>query len=167
MCSLLGGNRLFQQHLDLRPDVLILILEEILGPGVLSADDAVSIDEKHFRNISGLAGRPLRIFLNFLARREPHWKIHTVISNEVRNQGCRVGIVCRGENLQALRSVFLLNAAQNLSGVLAVRSSSVHEGKHHYLPRVLAQQHLAAIDHADRELAGGAWNLLGRSNQSE
>jgi len=48
-----------------------------------------------------------------------------------------------------------------------VRSSSVHEGKYHHLACVMAQQHLAAIIHANRELAGGAWYLLAESQKCQ
>ena len=61
-----------------------------------------------------------------------------------------------------MRPEIFLNAAQNLSGVLAVRSSGEHERQQHHLTRIVAEQDLAAVVHADDELARGARHLLSK-----
>jgi len=65
----------------------------------LSQDDAIAFDEEQFGHISRLTWRPLRILLDLLARNEAHWKIHAVVSDEVRDQVRGVGVVSRRENL--------------------------------------------------------------------
>jgi folylpolyglutamate synthase/dihydropteroate synthase len=105
----------------------------------------------------------LDVLLHLFALGKPHGKIHAVRADKVRHQLRRVGIERRSENLQTLWPKIFLDAAQNLSGMLAVRSSGVQERQHDHFPGILAKQHLAAAIHADGELTCRTRHLLGES----
>ena len=80
------------------------------------------------------------IILRGFSRRPAHGKSDSKLRDEARHQLVRIRVECHAQNLQTARTVFLLNAAQNLSGVLAVRSSGEQERQQNHLARVLAQQ---------------------------
>lgn len=102
----------------------------------------------------------LKIVLNAFPRGETHGKVNEIVSDEVRHQLRRIRIERYAQNLQSLRSEIILNAAQNLSGMLAMRSSSKHERQQHHFARILAEQKLAAVIHADRKLTRGTRHFL-------
>src|SRR5207248_6331120 len=66
----------------------------------------------------------------------------------------------RDRTVTGVQTCALPISAQNLSGVLAVRSSGVEERQQEDLSGVLAEQQLAAAIHADGELARGTRHLL-------
>ena len=103
----------------------------------------------------------LQIFLDGFTRRETHGEVYAVVPDELRDQLLRVGIKGYTKYLETLSAVIFLDAAQNLSGVLAVWSSGVHECEQHYFSGVLAQQNLLAIVHTDDKLARGPRHFLG------
>ena len=105
----------------------------------------------------------LQVILHGFSRGKSHGKIYAVIFYEIRHQLLSVGIECDAENLEALWAIIFLNAAQNLSGVLAVWSSGEHEREQHYFAGILTEQHLAAAVHADGKLGGGPRHLLSES----
>ena len=63
-------------------------------------------------------------------------------------------------DFKTTRTQIGLDATQNLSGFLAVRSSEDDEGQTDHLPAQTAQQELLAIGQLDHELGGLARNLL-------
>ena len=106
---------------------------------MLPPDYAFAIDENQFGNVTRLARRVLEIITHLLARGKTDGKRRLKLRDEGRHQ-LLCSIVKRdSDNLQPARSKILLNAAQNLSGGLAMRSSGEHECEQHHFSRVLAQ----------------------------
>jgi hypothetical protein len=128
---------------------------------MLPPDDAFAIDENQFGNVTRLARRVLEIITHLLARGKADGKGGLKLRDESRHELLRAIVKRDSDNLQPARSKILLNAAQNLSGSLAMRSSSEHEREQHHFSGVLAQQNLAAAVHANGKLVRGTWNLLG------
>ena len=167
MPGLFCRSRLLEQSLSQSANVLFLIFEEVIGAGILRTDHAMAVDENQFRHKTGLTGGVLDVLLHLFALGETDGKVYAVCADEVRHQLRRVGIERRSQNLQTLRAEIFLDAAQNLSGVLTVRSSGIQERQQDHLPGILAQEHLAAAIHANCELTCGTRHLLGVSQPGQ
>ena len=66
---------------------------------------------------------------------------------------------CRFNHLESLLAQLILKATQNLSGVLAVRSSGEDKYQRDNLAPVLAEVDLATTWHVDADVGSGPWNL--------
>ena len=151
---LFRDSRLFQQLVQLFPNVFVLILKQGTVSSVLSLNHALAIDEDQLGNVAGLVWQSLQIFKHRLARRISDRKAGAELLDEGRDQTGRAGIKSDAEYLNTSRAVVVLNATQDRSGALAVWSGGVKEFEKHDFSGELAEQKLAAVGHRDYEFGG-------------
>ncbi len=148
-----------EQLLSLLANVLLLaVVEELsVGPGVLCANHSFTINEDHERNQRPLVGRPLQILQSTQAPGRPNGKRRIVSLNEIGN--VRVLIHRPFSHLKSFGLQILGYATQDLSGLLAVRSSGEDEYQAQNFALVTAHQQLLAVGELDGKLGRLPGNL--------
>ena len=146
---LFGNGGLFQELVELFADALVLVLKHRAVTRKLSLDHTFAVDENELRNITRLRGQPLQIVEHGVTRRIAHGEGRAKLLDERTDQTDSALIKCNTQDLNTARPVFVLNSTQNLSSVLAMRSSGVEEFEEHNFTCILAEKKLAAVRHGD------------------
>ena len=140
--------------------VRLRFIQDFIRAYVLSANGSGAVDENHVRHKGQpLCGVELHVLDRVLLVGLSHWEGRIEALNEIRD----VGIVIEraGHDGKSLGTQFLLNATQDLSGFLAVRSSGENEQEAHYFAAVAAEEHLFSVGRLDGEFRRFARNLRG------
>ena len=120
-----------------------LIVEEIaIAAGELRSNFALTVDQEHKRNERPHHGAELHVTERRHVVRRPDRERRVELTNESGDIG--VGIDRRLDYFQSSRRQVFVNATQNLSGFLAVRSSGEDEDQAQDLASILAHQKLLA-----------------------
>jgi hypothetical protein len=137
-----------------------------LGTGQLPANHALPIDESDVRHERGTDHQAeLHEFHRGNLVCLSHWKWRLELQDELRDIG--LGIDCRFQYFEARWSKLLLEATQNLSGFLAVRSSAEDEGHAQHFAAVAGDQRRFAVRKLDSEFGCLAWDVGGESGAQE
>ena len=137
-----------------------------LATGQLAANHALAIHERdvwhergtdHQAELHECHGGELVRF--------PDWKGWLELRDELRNVG--LGVDGRLQHFEAFWSKLILEATQNLSGFLAVRSSAEDEGHAQHFAAVAGDQRLFAVRKLDGEFGCFAWDVGGESGAQE
>lgn len=136
---------LAQQFLGLGPKmgVLIIIEELLVQAGVLRANHALAIDENHQWNQGPLALRPLQILERPRSAGRPYREERIEALDEAGDVGILVN--CSLYHLKTPGPQILFDATQDLSGFLAVGSSSENKGEAQDLAAIVAYADLLAV----------------------
>jgi hypothetical protein len=138
--------------------LLLLIVEELrVRSRVLRANHSLLINEHDERNERPLRARPLQVVKRGESAGPAHRKRRVELFDERRNVGILINRCF--QDLKAFWAEFLLNATQDLSGFLAVRSSGENEYEAQYLASVLTHQRLRSVRQLHDELRRFARNL--------
>src|SRR5579883_1964302 len=155
-----GTSFVSQQLLSELANMLVLqiVVEKFLVLArILRPNHALTVDENHQRNQRALVGRPLEIFQRSFPARGAYGERRLEALDEPRQ--VRVLVHRCLYYRKAFRTEVLLNATQDLSGFLAVRSGGQNEDQAQYLAPVLAHQQLLVLAYIDDELGRFARNL--------
>jgi hypothetical protein len=125
----------------------------------LSANDPLAIDERDV----GHESTDHRTDLHEIQRVQLVRHAHRKRRQELALEELKIGLGIEGafQNFEAFWSKILLNATQNLSGFLAMRSSGEDEGQAQNFAAIARNQRLSAVRKLHGQFGRLAWNVSG------